>query len=88
MNKLLSMQDITKKYNTSEENLEMLKHIEFLVDETEFDSILGPFETGKQPMMTIIGCLDVSVYEQCEHQQVPVASSALTQCEVLIKVSA
>ncbi|MBC3796111.1 hypothetical protein [Acetobacterium tundrae] len=88
MNKLLSMQDITKKYNTSEENLEMLKHIEFLVDETEFDSILGSAKTGKQPMMTIIGCLDVSAFEQCEHQQVPVASSSLMHCEVSRKVSA
>lgn len=39
MNNILSMQDIVRTCYKSDEDLEMIKHINFLVDETEIVSI-------------------------------------------------
>ncbi|WP_041668575.1 hypothetical protein [Acetobacterium woodii] len=38
--------------------------MEILVDETKFILTFDPFESRKQPMMTIIGCLDVMMHQK------------------------
>lgn len=63
MNNILSMHDIVKVYYMDDEYLGELKHIDFLAGEMESVLILGPSESGKQPMTNIIGCLDVPADE-------------------------
>jgi len=63
MNNILSMQDKVKTYYKGDEDLETIKQINFLVDEIENISILGPSALGKQPMTNIIGCLDVLIHK-------------------------
>ena len=43
-----------------EENVQVLKNINFNVDEGEFVAILGPSGSGKTTLMNIIGCMDVA----------------------------
>ena len=88
MNNILSIRDIVKQYDMDDEDPGVLKHIEFLMDEVEFITLHDSSESGKQPMMTIIGCLDVPDYEQREPVQMQVASTSLTQRKVLKRVSA
>ncbi len=38
--------------------------MEILVDETKFILTFDPSESRKQPMMTIIGCLDVMMHQK------------------------
>ena len=59
MTALIEMRDICKSYYLGDEELEVLHHIDFVVEEGEFVSILGPSGSGKSTMMNIIGCLDV-----------------------------
>lgn len=56
---ILVMKDIDKVYQMGDEEQRILKHINFMVCENEFVSILGPSGSGKSTMMNIIGCLDV-----------------------------
>jgi len=56
---ILSMKNIIKTYQMGEEELNVLKGIEFSLNEGEFVSILGPSGSGKSTLMNIIGCLDV-----------------------------
>ncbi len=56
---LIEMRDLCKSYFLDSEELEVLHHVEFLVEQGEFVSILGPSGSGKSTMMNILGCLDV-----------------------------
>lgn len=59
MKKILDMKDISKSYWMGQEELEVLHHVDLMVEEGEFISILGPSGSGKTTLMNIIGCLDV-----------------------------
>ena len=54
------MVNICKGYMVGEENVQVLKNINFNVDEGEFVAILGPSGSGKTTLMNIIGCMDVA----------------------------
>lgn len=58
-NNILTMKNIVKTYPMGEEEVTVLKGIDFTLNEGEFVSILGPSGSGKSTMMNIIGCLDV-----------------------------
>lgn len=57
--KILSMNNIVKKYQMGDEEQTILKGINLEVYKNDFISILGPSGSGKSTMMNIIGCLDV-----------------------------
>ena len=54
------MVNICKGYMVGEEKVQVLKNINFNVDEGEFVAILGPSGSGKTTLMNIIGCMDVA----------------------------
>ena len=57
---MIKMVNICKGYMVGEENVQVLKDINFNVDEGEFVAILGPSGSGKTTLMNIIGCMDVA----------------------------
>ena len=57
---MIKMENICKGYMVGEENVQVLKNINFNVDEGEFVAILGPSGSGKTTLMNIIGCMDVA----------------------------
>ena len=59
-NMMIKMVNICKGYMVGEENVQVLKDINFNVDEGEFVAILGPSGSGKTTLMNIIGCMDVA----------------------------
>ena len=56
--KILSMQNIVKKYQMGEEELTILKGVNLDVYRNDFISILGPSGSGKSTLMNQLGCLD------------------------------
>ena len=57
---MIKMVNICKGYMVGDENVQVLKDINFNVDEGEFVAILGPSGSGKTTLMNIIGCMDVA----------------------------
>ena len=57
---MIKMVNICKGYMVGEENVQVLKNINFNVDEGEFVAILGPSGSGKTTLMNIIGGMDVA----------------------------
>ena len=57
---MIKMVNICKGYMVGEENVQVLKNINFNVDEGEFVAILGPSGSGKTTLMNISGCMDVA----------------------------
>jgi putative ABC transport system ATP-binding protein len=57
---LLTMKDICKSYAMGgDSELQVLKHIDFTVEEGDYIAIMGPSGSGKSTLMNLIGCLDV-----------------------------
>ena len=52
---MIKMVNICKGYMVGDENVQVLKDINFNVDEGEFVAILGPSGSGKTTLMNIIG---------------------------------
>ena len=59
MTALIEMRNLSKSYFLGGEELEVLHHVDLVVGQGEFLSILGPSGSGKSTMMNILGCLDV-----------------------------
>lgn len=54
----ISMESITKTYDTGKIKVDALKGIDLKVKTGEFVAIVGPSGSGKSTLMNIIGCLD------------------------------
>ena len=52
------MQGICRTYKLGEQELHVLKNVDFSVEKGEFVAILGPSGSGKTTLMNIIGCMD------------------------------
>lgn len=57
---MIRMKDINKSYLVGEEQVPVLKHIDFQVKKGEYVAILGPSGSGKTTLMNIIGCMDLA----------------------------
>lgn len=55
---LISLKNIVKSYKNGDQELQVLKGINFEVYEGEFVAIMGPSGSGKSTLMNIIGLLD------------------------------
>lgn len=58
MSKLLSINNLSKKYNTINGEIEAIKDISLSVDEGEFIAIVGPSGCGKSTLLSIIAGLE------------------------------
>jgi len=58
MSNVLSLVDVTKTYYLRSENIEVLKNINFSVNEGDFIGVFGPSGSGKSTLLNIIGSLD------------------------------
>ena len=56
--KILTIKDVSKKYQAKNGEIEALKNITFSVDEGEFISIIGPSGCGKSTILSIIAGLE------------------------------
>ena len=56
---MIKMVNICKGFTVGEEKVQILKNINFNVEEGEFVAILGPSGSGKTTLMNIIGCMDI-----------------------------
>lgn len=57
-NKFITLENITKVYQTGEVKLAALKDISLDIKQGDFFAIMGPSGSGKSTLMNIIGCLD------------------------------
>ncbi len=57
---MIKMVNICKGFSLGEDTVQVLKNINFNVEEGEFVAILGPSGSGKTTLMNIIGCMDVT----------------------------
>ncbi|MDD5290765.1 MAG: ABC transporter ATP-binding protein [Patescibacteria group bacterium] len=55
---MIKCQDITKIYQTGENELKVLKDVSFEIKKGEFVAIIGPSGSGKSTLMHILGALD------------------------------
>src|SRR5215472_7831354 len=55
---LISLESITKTYDSGENEVQALRGIDVAIERGEFVSIIGPSGSGKSTLMHILGCLD------------------------------
>jgi putative ABC transport system ATP-binding protein len=58
MDKVISVQNLTKMYQLGEHQVHALRSISLDVARGEFVSVIGPSGSGKSTLMHILGCLD------------------------------
>lgn len=58
MAEVIRLVDIVKSYIMGDSVVHALDHVNVLIGEGEFTSIMGPSGSGKSTMMNILGCLD------------------------------
>ena len=55
---MIEIKNITKTYNSGENQFQALKGVSFTIKDGEFVAIMGPSGSGKSTLMHILGALD------------------------------
>jgi putative ABC transport system ATP-binding protein len=55
---MIKLENITKSYFNSDEEVKVLKSMSFTIDDGEYVAIMGPSGSGKSTLMHILGALD------------------------------
>ncbi len=53
------LENITKSFRVGDQDLQVLKGINLVIEQGEFTSIMGTSGSGKSTLMNLLGCLDV-----------------------------
>ena len=61
MKEVLKVQNVSKKYQADNGEVEALKDISFSIEEGEFVSIIGPSGCGKSTILSIIAGLEEKI---------------------------
>ncbi len=56
---MIKLEKITKTFKMGDETIKALDNIDFVVEKSEFVSIIGPSGSGKSTLMNILGLLDI-----------------------------
>lgn len=56
--RMIQLENITKTYTNAEQDVPVLKGINFTIHDGEFVAIMGPSGSGKSTLMNILGALD------------------------------
>ncbi|MGM8212173.1 ABC transporter ATP-binding protein [Virgibacillus sp. W0430] len=55
---MIELKNIVKSYMVAKEEVQVLRNINLLIQDSEFTAIMGPSGSGKSTLMNVIGCLD------------------------------
>lgn len=55
---LVKLEGVSKVYHVGDQEIRALDHIDLVIGEGEFVSIIGPSGSGKSTLMHLLGCLD------------------------------
>ena len=56
---MISIENLSKIYDSGTLSVTALKEVSFQIDKGEFVAIMGPSGSGKSPLMNLLGCLDL-----------------------------
>ena len=80
---LIEFRQVSKFYGRGEATIRALDHVDLLISQGEFVSIMGPSGSGKSTCMNVIGGLDVSSSGEYLFQGMPTSGFDRTQLTLL-----
>ena len=73
MNNLIVLSDVCKTYNSKNNSVHALQHINININRGQFVSVIGQSGSGKSTLMNILGCLDTPTSGEYLLDNIPVS---------------